>query len=227
VSGEIDPNWPPPAYELSDEVDQSPPPPERLSRRTSWLVAALVGFLTIGAVALVTFGGINRSRPHAYPGPTTTTASTPPATASTTAGPTAGPCGPDETSSVRAALARTPPDTKTGRQWSSAPQDSNYNPCAELSAVVVTVQDATGSSPDTALMFHRGEFVGTATPKAYPFTKLLVSASTDDIVVLTYRTDQSCDSCDDGTLTTVGFQWQGDHVLMLDSPPDLVDAPPP
>jgi hypothetical protein len=226
VSGEIDPNWPPPAYEPSDEVDQSPPPPERLSRRTIWLVAALVGSLTIGAVALITFGGINRSRLNPHPGPTTTTGSRPPATASTTAGPPPGPCGPDETTALRAALARIPPDTKTGRPWSSSPQDSNYNPCAELSAVVVTVQGATGSSPDMALMFHRGEFVGTATPKAYAFTKLLVPASTDDIVVLTYRTDQSCDSCEDGTLTTVGFQWQGDHVLMLDSPPDVVDFPP-
>lgn len=227
MSGEIDPSWPPPAYEPSDDVDQSPPKPDRLSRRTVWIVAALVALLCLGAVALFTLAGLNRNQtaPRAQPGPATPTASTPPATASTTADP-AGPCGPDETTAVRAALALIPPDPKTGRQWSSAPQDSNYNPCANLSAVVVTVQDATGSSPDQTLMFHRGAFVGTATPTPIPFTKLLVVASTDDIVVLTYRTNQSCDSCDDGTLTTVGFQWQGDHVLMLDSPPDQLDTPP-
>jgi hypothetical protein len=195
-----------------------------------WIVAALVALLCAGAVALIAFTGMNRSSsrtgPGAHPGPTTPTASTPPATASTTADPPADPCGPDETTAVRAALALIPPDPKTGRQWSSAPQDSDYNPCADLSAVVVTVQDSTGSSPDQTLMFHRGAFVGTATPTPIPFTKLLVVASTDDVVVLTYRTNQSCDSCDDGTLTTVGFQWQGDHMLMLDSPPEQVDTPP-
>lgn len=57
------------------------------------------------------------------------------------------------------------------RQAVESPEDSNYDPCADLSAVLVTVQDATNSSPDQALMFHRGTFVGTATPRAYPFTK--------------------------------------------------------
>lgn len=82
-----------------------------------------------------------------------------------------GPCGPDEATAVRAALAQLAPDSKTGRPWNSTPEDSNYDPCADLSAVLVTVQDATNSSPDQALMFHRGTFVGTATPRAYPFTK--------------------------------------------------------
>lgn len=72
---------------------------------------------------------------------------------------------------MRAALAQLAPDSKTGRPWNSTPEDSNYDPCADLAAVLVTVQDATNSSPDQALMFHRGTFVGTATPRAYPFTK--------------------------------------------------------
>ncbi|WP_341329491.1 LppP/LprE family lipoprotein [Mycobacterium shinjukuense] len=92
--------------------------------------------------------------------------------------------------------------------------------------MVLTVQDATRSSPDQALMFHRGTFVGTATPKAYPFTHVEGPASTNNIVVLTYRTRQSCDACEDGILTTVGFRWEGDRVQMLDRPPELVDSPP-
>lgn len=88
---------------------------------------------------------------------------------------------------MRAALAQLAPDSKTGRPWNSTPEDSNYDPCADLSAVLVTVQDATNSSPDQALMFHRGTFVGTATPRAYPFTNLIGPASTNDIVVLSYR----------------------------------------
>lgn len=127
---------------------------------------------------------------------------------------------------MRAALAQLAPDSKTGRPWNSTPEDSNYDPCTDLSAVLVTVQDATNSSPDQALMFHRGTFVGTATPRAYPFTNLIGPASTNDIVVLSYRTRQSCDGCQDGILTIVGFAWRGDHVQILDSLPELFDAPP-
>ncbi|OOK75018.1 lppP/LprE lipofamily protein [Mycobacterium kansasii] len=149
--------------------------------------------------------------------------SNPPTTTSTAP---AGPCGPDEATAVSAALAQLPADKKTGKAWNPTPEFSDYDPCADLSAVVVTVVDATRSSPDQALMFHRGAFVGTATAVAYPFTELEVPASTDDLVVLTYRSRQSCDACDDGTLTTVGFQWQGDHVQMLDPPPESLDSPP-
>ncbi|EUA00886.1 LppP/LprE family lipoprotein [Mycobacterium kansasii] len=230
ASGDIDPNWPPPAYEPSDDVDTTPPTapsgPSR-SARTSWLVAALLAVLAVVAlvvVAVVVFSG--KQRPAGSPAAPTTVPSNPPSTASTASTAPAGPCGPDETTAVSAALAQLPADKKTGKAWNPTPQFSDYDPCADLSAVVVTVVDATRSSPDQALMFHRGAFVGTATPVAYPFTELEVPASTDDLVVLTYRSRQSCDACDDGTLTTVGFQWQGDHVQMLDPPPESLDSPP-
>ncbi|MBY0387271.1 MAG: LppP/LprE family lipoprotein [Mycobacterium pseudokansasii] len=230
ASGDIDPNWPPPAYEPSDDVDTTPPTapsgPSR-SARTSWLVAALLAVLAVVAlvvVAVVVFSG--KQRPAGSPAAPTTVPSNPPSTASTASTAPAGPCGPDEATAVSAALAQLPADKKTGKAWNPTPQFSDYDPCADLSAVVVTVVDATRSSPDQALMFHRGAFVGTATPVAYPFTELEVPASTDDLVVLTYRSRQSCDACDDGTLTTVGFQWQGDHVQMLDPPPESLDSPP-
>nr|WP_244187652.1 LppP/LprE family lipoprotein [Mycobacterium gastri] len=224
ASGDIDPNWPPPtyepAYEPSDDVDTTPPSGPAWSGRVIWLVAVLLAVLTVIVVAVVVFSG----RPQSGAGPAPTTAPpNPPTTVSTTP---AGQCGPDEATAVSAALAQLPPDKKTGKPWNPTPQFSDYDPCADLSAVVVTVVDATRSSPDQALMFHRGAFVGTATPVAYPFTELEVPASTDDLVVLTYRSRQSCDACDDGTLTTVGFQWQGDHVQMLDPPPESLDSPP-
>jgi LppP/LprE lipoprotein len=230
VSGEIDPEWPAPAYEPSDDGDHSPPAPDGLSRRSVLLTAIGAGLVCVASVALIAFTSTSRTftsaGPRANPPTSAPATSTQPvASPAPTAAP-AGPCGPDETTAVRGAIAQLQPDQKTGRQWSSAPQDSNYDPCANLSAVVVTVQDGTASTPDQALMFHRGQFVGTATPKAYPFTKLENPASTGDTVVLTYRTDQSCNSCDDGTLTIVGYAWQNDHVLMLDTPPQVFDSPP-
>nr|WP_239655033.1 LppP/LprE family lipoprotein [Mycobacterium riyadhense] len=223
VSDQIDPNWPPPAYEPTDDIDTTPPPAESPLGRIRWVVAAVVVLIGIAALAAVMFTGKDRGRPNANPtSPPPTTAPT----ATTSPAANAAGCGPDEATAVFAALAKIPPDTKTGQPWNPRPESSNYGPCDDLSAVVVTVQDATRSSPDQALMFHRGTFVGTATPKAYPFTQIEEPASTADLVVLTYRSRQSCDTCDDGTLTIVGFQWQGDHVQVLDPLPQTVDSPP-
>ena len=230
MSGEIDPEWPAPAYEPSDDVDHSSRAPDGLGRRNVVLTAVGAGLVCIASVALIALTSMNRTftpaGPRANPPPSTSASLTRPVAGPTPAAAPPGSCGPDETTAVRRAIAQLHADMKTGRQWSSAPEDSNYNPCADLSAVVVTVQDGTASAPDQALMFHRGEFVGTATPKAYPFTKLENPASTDDTVVLTYRTEQSCNSCEDGTLTIVGYAWQRDHVLMLDTPPQVFDSPP-
>ena len=96
-------------------------------------------------------------------------------------------CGADETTAVRSALDQLPPERVTGRSWASAPLESNYDSCADLSTVLVMIEGGTGSSPIQALMFHRGTFLGTGTWKAYGFTSLDEHASSRDTVVLRYR----------------------------------------
>ena len=83
-----------------------------------------------------------------------------------------------------------PPYPGTGWAWSTEPQsfEGNFNPCATLSTALVSVEGATGSSPVTALMFHNGTYLGTATSKAYGFTSLDPDRTTDNTVVLDYKT---------------------------------------
>jgi hypothetical protein len=133
--------------------------------------------------------------------------------------PASAQCGPDEASAVWSALAQLPPERVTGRRWASSPLESNYDPCADLSTVLVMIEGGTGSSPIQALMFHRGTFLGTGTWNAYGFTSLDKAASTGDTVVLRYRSGQSCTACDDGIVTTVRYHWDGTKVDMLDPPP--------
>lgn len=137
----------------------------------------------------------------------------------TQAAPPAVACGPDQAAALSAALAQYPADPATGWLWHHIPLYSNYDPCADLSTIVVTVEGATGSSPVQALMFHRGTFLGTGTSESYAFTNLDSSASTKDTVVLTYRSGQSCTACGDGIVTTVRYHWDGSKVQMLDPPP--------
>jgi LppP/LprE lipoprotein len=115
------------------------------------------------------------------------------------------------------------PTVREGWAWSrdsrSFDRSSNYNPCATLSAVIITIEHATGSSPDQALLFHNGNYVGTGTSKAYGFTSVNAAQTTDDTVALDYKDGRNvCAACT-GPITTVRYQWQGDHVAMLDPAP--------
>ncbi len=116
------------------------------------------------------------------------------------------------------------PTVPQGWRWNHDPRSfdpsSNYNPCATLSAVIITIEGATGSSPDQALLFHNGKYVGTGTSNAYAFTSLNAAQTTDDTVALNYKDGRNvCTACP-GPITTVRYQWQGDHVAMLDPAPD-------
>jgi hypothetical protein len=125
---------------------------------------------------------------------------------------------------IRRAVATLPPyDAGDGITWAWNDNPpalrGTYNRCSTLSVVVVTIQGATASSPEHALLFHRGDYVGTATPKAQAFTTVDTRAGTDDTVVLTYKTPGSCNACPDGTYTTVSFHWNGSGVDTQGRPP--------
>jgi len=123
---------------------------------------------------------------------------------------------------IRAAIGSVP-TVPEGWAWNQDPRSfnatSNYNPCATLSAVIISVQGATGSSPEQAMLFHNGNYLGTGTSKAYSFTTLNTAQTTDDTVALDYKDGRNvCTACP-GPITTVRYQWQGDHVVMLDPAP--------
>ncbi len=103
--------------------------------------------------------------------------------------------------------------------WDPVPYGGNFDPCATLSTALVSVEGATGSSPEQALLFHHGDYLGTATWQPYSFTSLNVARTTDDTVVLDYKDGRNvCTACP-GPISSVRYQWQGDHVEMLNPPP--------
>lgn len=118
------------------------------------------------------------------------------------------------------AVKQLPPFSDTGWEWSVDPSGfkGNYTPCSALSTVLVMPQSATGSSPVIALMFHDGGYVGTATTP-HGFTTVNVSRTTDDTVVLDYKLPGECNACPPAGIVSVRYQWQGDHIEMLDPPP--------
>jgi len=132
-------------------------------------------------------------------------------------------CGVNLAASEIQAAINSVPTVPQGWPWDHDPRSfdpsSNYNPCATLSAAIITVQGATGSSPDQALLFHNGNYLGTGTSRAYAFTSLNTAQTIDDAVVLNYKDGRNvCTACP-GPITSVRYQWQGDHVAMLDPAP--------
>lgn len=127
---------------------------------------------------------------------------------------------------VVAAVEHLPPYPGTGWLWDSNPStfEGNFNPCAPLSVVLATVERATGTSPVTALLFHDGTYIGTAASEAYPFTSLNAALTTDDTVVLDYKTPGTCSpcpgcACRPADITSVRYRWRDNHVVRLDPTP--------
>jgi hypothetical protein len=169
--------------------------------------------------------------------PSTTTPSTTTAPATTAANDTAAATSPATTaptcgvdlgaSAVTAAVAQLRPaftdPALADVAWDPTPDGGNYDPCATLSAASVTVQGATGGSPEQVMMFHDGAYQGTGTPEAYGLTTIDVAASTDDTVVVRYRYPKPGESNAGASgLATVRYQWVDGKVTMLDTlPPEI------
>lgn len=161
---------------------------------------------------------------------TTGTAATGTATVATTAAATpAGPtCGVDlGASAIIAAVAELRPaftdPTLADVAWAPTPDGGNYDPCATLSAASVTVEGATGGSPEQVMMFHDGVYQGTGTLEAYGLTTIDVAASTADTVVVDYRYVKPGESTAAASgLATVRYRWVDGAVTMLDTlPPEI------
>ncbi|MFI7664590.1 LppP/LprE family lipoprotein [Nocardia sp. NPDC049526] len=128
------------------------------------------------------------------------------------------PCGVDLRSQiVQAAIQMLPTNPDTHSPWFADPQSfqGNFDPCANLSIVIVTVAGATVSSPNHVLMFHKGMFIGTATREAYAFVQFNPTRTSDDNIGLTYKTPGSCNACADGVYYQVDLHWNGQGVDLI------------
>ncbi|QKD80313.1 LppP/LprE family lipoprotein [Actinomyces marmotae] len=78
------------------------------------------------------------------------------------------------------------PAPPAGMNWSPGEADlSTYDRCAPLSWVTLPVHGATASSPYQIMLFHHGEYVGTASLKSYGF-KPAVERIDDATIQATY-----------------------------------------
>jgi hypothetical protein len=99
-----------------------------------------------------------------------------------------GACGPDIAGAIDSVLRHENREQTTGRPYSPRPIGGNYDPCANMSAILMTVDGPLPvPQPVQAMLFHRGTYMGKATLYSYPGTMLNVEKTTKDTVVLDFQ----------------------------------------
>lgn len=136
-------------------------------------------------------------------------------------------CGPDQATAMGVAIAHDRHEPLTQGPWSPVPVQSNFDPCADLSAAVVTIEMAKPTSPRQVFLFNRGNYIGNATEETWPFTTLDTAASTPGLVVLDYVSGRTCGTCNDGRTFTFRYAWNGATAMMLDPIPPRQNWPIP
>jgi hypothetical protein len=134
---------------------------------------------------------------------------------------TAAPCGVNlgDPAIARAVSTLRPAFSDMDVPWDPLPYAGNFDPCLPLSTALVSVRGATGSSPDQALFFNYGRYLGTATWKPYGYTNFNARATRPDTVVLDYKDGRFvCTACP-GPVNSVRYRWRDGRVVMLDPPP--------
>lgn len=176
-----------------------------------------------GAAAAATTGGAGpggTARPTQAPGsPQTTQTARSRRTTGSTERRAPVQCGVDSSSpAITDAVTRLEADRPGEGSWAFA-GDSNYDPCADLSYAVVDKPGGTVSSPMQLMFFHNGDYVGTGTWCALPFTA--VTGTTDDAVHVEYRWPRGGDANANPTgRASTTYRWDGDQVRMDPSLPD-------
>ena len=111
------------------------------------------------------------------------------------------------------AVSELPRDPRSNQGWNPEPVAGNYNPCAQLSAVIIKA-NTNAENPNTrALLFHQGKFIPTGVPDTYGFNGIDSAVTTGDTVALRYSSGAP------GLDSVVRFRWNGNGVELIGNTP--------
>ncbi|WP_182840999.1 LppP/LprE family lipoprotein [Corynebacterium falsenii] len=111
------------------------------------------------------------------------------------------------------------PDWAWDTKWAML---DGYDDCAALSYIVITIEGATGSSPFQIMLFHNGQYLGTATKKAFGFGPTVTRESDSLISVIFHWARPGEGTANRSGESYAQFAWddqQGKVVMTGDAPP--------
>jgi hypothetical protein len=113
---------------------------------------------------------------------------------------------------AEAAQRQPPPPGLAGWQWSTRAFAGNFDPCAELSVALITLDRGTASSPVTAMLFHYNTYVQNAKPTPESFIRFDDVDTNKGHVVLAFDTPGACDACAPAATRYLWYAWQDNRV---------------
>ena len=134
-------------------------------------------------------------------------------------------CGGDQQTELNWALAHEQHDPRSQAPWSDIPVQSNFDSCADVSGMVITIDNPKPNSPRQGFLFHRGRYIGTTQQMSRPFTTIDMAASNPETVVFVFTSGRTCATCNDGMTFPVHYHWNGAQVVMVETPPPAQDWP--
>jgi hypothetical protein len=117
----------------------------------------------------------------------------------------------DVPAQVRFAVSSFAPYMGFNWKWHEGPIDGNYDPDANLSVTLHTVEYATVSSPTQIALYHKGEYKGQGTPIAGAFISVRRDECTDDTVAIRIRIPGES-HVDAKSLHNVNFTWRDGRI---------------
>ncbi len=151
-----------------------------------------------------------------------TTAATPSITAPTEPSPPSGAAAPPSSAppadpcavnlaspTIAKVVSELPRDPRSQQPWNPEPLAGNYNPCAQLSAVIIKANTNAHNPATRAVLFHLGQFIPQGVPDTYGFNGIDAAQTTGDTVALTYPSGINALS------TSVKFHWNGNGVELI------------
>lgn len=134
------------------------------------------------------------------------------------------PGAPSAEEAAQIAAERTPA-TSLGPWTADGADTTAYNPDLPLSAVVLNLDGATGSSPQQVALFDHGVYVGTTVPDSYPYQQ--VTRIAGNIVQVDYRFLLPGDStADPGGTATSHYVLYPQHIEHTGALPPGGGVPP-
>ena len=102
------------------------------------------------------------------------------------------------------------------------PFSSDFDPCADLSWQLIAIEGATASSPHHIMLFHKGEYLGTATAEPYGFFPTIERVSDAEIAVTYHWAREGETTAGRTGETYAGFRWdEGQQKVIMSG-----DVPP-
>ncbi|WP_448853408.1 LppP/LprE family lipoprotein [Corynebacterium frankenforstense] len=121
---------------------------------------------------------------------------------------------------MHAGVAQAPAPPFDGVGWDTGYADPTvgFDPCADLSWIAVPIEGGTGSSPTLVMLYHRGEYLGTTTSKAYWIGEIQRDSDSQITVEYVYPKDGEGTANASGR-TYASFTWNGENVDMTGEVP--------